>query len=221
MPRATLTLSLPDVIWIGDLSRQNPELQLRVLAAVQNGEYGVALVELSAPDTAAALAEMRSYDSIAEVHRLSDEGDEVLVQLETTVPLLLEPLQQSGVPLEMPFSIQDGNVVWEVTASRDRLSKLGEHLDQLGIPFTVDSIYQEIESEELLTENQWNILSTAADRGYYDTPRRCTQEDLADALGIAKSTCSETLHRAEERVIKRFIDSRTERDDAERLEPPV
>ncbi|WP_396890915.1 helix-turn-helix domain-containing protein [Natronomonas sp.] len=65
------------------------------------------------------------------------------------------------------------------------------------------------------------MLSTVADRGYYDTPRRCTQEDLADALGIAKSTCSETLHRAEEWVIKRFIDSRTERDDSERLEPPV
>lgn len=221
MPRATLTLSVPDVIWIGDLSRRNPELRLRVLAAVQNSQHGVALVELSAPDTEDALAELRSYDSIVEVQRLSDEGDEVLVQLETTVPLLLEPLQQSGVPLEMPFTIQNGNVVWEVTASRDRLSKLGEHLDQLGIPFTVDSIYQEIESEQLLTENQWEILSTAAERGYYDTPRRCTQEDLADALGIAKSTCSETLHRAEERVIKRFIDSRTEGDDPERLKNPA
>jgi DNA-binding MarR family transcriptional regulator len=213
MPRATLTLSLPDVIWIGDLSRQNPELRLRVLAAVQNGDYGVALVELSASDPDAAIAEMRSYESIAEVHRLSEGGEKTLVQLETTVPLLLEPIQRSGVPLEMPFTIQNGTVVWEVTTSRDRLSKLGEHLDDLGIPFTVESIYQEIESERLLTDNQWTILSTAAERGYYDTPRRCTQEELADALGIAKSTCSETLHRAEERVIKRFIEGREDPDD--------
>lgn len=221
MPRATLRLSVPDVIWIGDLSRQNPDLRLRVLAAVQNGEYGVALVELSAPDPDTAIAEIRSYDSIAEIHRLSDGGEQTLIQLETTVPLLLEPIQRSGVPLEMPFTIQNGTVVWEVTTSRDRLSKLGEHLDELGIPFTVESIYQEVEAERLLTDNQWDILSTAAELGYYDTPRRCTQEDLADALGIAKSTCSETLHRAEERVIKRFIDSRAERDDSERLKNPA
>ncbi|MFB6308290.1 MAG: helix-turn-helix domain-containing protein, partial [Haloarculaceae archaeon] len=28
----------------------------------------------------------------------------------------------------------------------------------------------------------------------------------ADAVGIAKSTCSETLHRAEEKIIKRFVE---------------
>ena len=213
MVRATLTLTVPDVVWIGDLSRRNPEMRLRVLAAVQNGERGVALVELSTPDTAAAIDDMRSYEAIAELERLSDEGDETLVQLETTIPLLLEPIQQSGVPLEMPFSIQDGTVVWEVTTSRDRLSKLGENLAELGIPFTVDSIYEEVESKQLLTDHQWDVVRTAAEHGYYDTPRGCTQEELAEELGVAKSTCSETLHRAEEQVIKRFIESRIETDD--------
>lgn len=208
MVRATLTL--PDAIWIGDLTRRNPEMRLRVLAAVRNGERGVALVELSAPDTAAAIDEMRSYEAIAELERLSDGGDEALVQLETTVPLLLEPIQQAGVPLEMPFTIQDGTVVWEVTTSRDRLSKLGENLDESGIPFAIDSIYQEIESEQPLTDHQWSVIRTAAEHGYYDTPRDCTQEELAEALGVAKSTCSETLHRAEERIIKQFIENRSD-----------
>ncbi len=210
MVRATLTLTLPDAIWIGDLTRRNPEMRLRVLAAVRNGERGVALVELSAPDTAAAIDEMRSYEAIAELERLSDGGDEALVQLETTVPLLLEPIQQAGVPLEMPFTIQDGTVVWEVTTSRDRLSKLGENLDESGIPFAIDSIYQEIESEQPLTDHQWSVIRTAAEHGYYDTPRDCTQEELAEALGVAKSTCSETLHRAEERIIKQFIENRSD-----------
>jgi len=218
MARATLTLTVPDAIWIGDLSRQYPRMRIRVLAAVRNGDRGVALTEVSAPDIDAALDEMASYDSITGIERLNDSDEQTLVQLETTMPLLLEPLQRSGVPVEMPFTIQDGNVVWEVTASRDRLSKLGEHLKELGIPFTVDSIYEEVESEELLTDNQWEILETAAELGYYDTPRRCTQEELAETLGVAKSTCSETLHRAEERVIKQFIERR---EDPERPETAV
>lgn len=216
MARATLTLTVPDVIWIGDLSRQLPRMRIRVLAAVQNGERGVALTEVSAPDIDAALEEMMSYDSIADIERLNSGDEQTLVQLETTMPLLLEPLQRSGVPLEMPFTIQDGNVVWEVTASRDRLSKLGEHLEELGIPFTVDSIYEEVESEELLTDHQWEVLKTATELGYYDTPRRCTQEELAETLGVAKSTCSETLHRAEERVIKQFIERREDTEPSER-----
>lgn len=214
MPRATLTLTVPDVIWIGELSRAFPEVQLRVLAAVRNDDGGVALIELSTADPESLIEELRTYESVAGIERLSGGGEEgTLIQLETTAPLLLEPIQQAGVPLEMPFCVQDGEIVWEVTASRNRLSMLGEQLQQIGIPFTVDSIYQEIESEQLLTDHQWEVLRIAAEHGYYDTPRECTQEELADALGVAKSTCSETLHRAEGRIIKRFLETREEPDN--------
>ncbi len=215
MPRATLTLTVPEFVWIGELSRTLPDVRLRVLAAVRNEASGVALVELSASDSEAVIEEMRAYDSVSTLEILSDDTDETLVQLETSEPLLLEPIQQAGVPLEMPFCIEDGEVVWEVTASRSRLSMLVERLDELGIPFRVDSIYQEVGSEQLLTDHQWDVLRMAAEHGYYDTPRECTQEELADALGVAKSTCSETLHRAEEQVIKRFL----EMHDGEGVEP--
>lgn len=41
-------------------------------------------------------------------------------------------------------------------------------------------------------------MNAVIERGYYDTPRRCTLTELADELDLAKSTCSERLHRAEE-----------------------
>ena len=205
MPRATLTLTIPEAIWMGELSRTYPETRLRVLSAVKNDEGGVALVELTSPHEEAVISAAREYDSVAAVEVLNDEAEGLLLQLETTMPLLLEPLQRSGVPLEMPFNVQDGEVVWEVTTSRERLSMLGDQLESLGISFTVESIYQQVESEQLLTDHQWDVLSAAVECGYYDTPRSCTQEELADELGIAKSTCSETLHRAEEQIIKRFL----------------
>jgi predicted DNA binding protein len=43
------------------------------------------------------------------------------------------------------------------------------------------------------------------ERGYYDTPRTCTLTELADHLGIAKSTASERLHRAEGAIIRAFV----------------
>jgi predicted DNA binding protein len=54
--------------------------------------------------------------------------------------------------------------------------------------------------------NPWRyLLRTAVERGYYDTPRRCTLTELAEALDMAKSTCSETLHRAEGKITKQFL----------------
>jgi predicted DNA binding protein len=65
-----------------------------------------------------------------------------------------------------------------------------------------------VETPELLTDQQRRLLVTAVEEGYYDTPRECTLTELAEAVDLAKSTASVTLHRAEERVIKEFAAER-------------
>jgi predicted DNA binding protein len=105
----------------------------------------------------------------------------------------------------MPFSIADGRAEWSITAPHQRLSDLGTQLDEFGIEFTVEEVQESVEVEQLLTDRQFRLVTTAVDRGYYDTPRGCTLTELADALDLAKSTCSETLHRAEGRIVKEFV----------------
>jgi len=70
----------------------------------------------------------------------------------------------------------------------------------------------EIESSSLgalLTETQTELVETAIEQGYYDTPRTCSLTDLGREVDIAKSTASETLHRAEEKIIKQFVGEET------------
>jgi predicted DNA binding protein len=57
----------------------------------------------------------------------------------------------------------------------------------------------------LLTEQQAQLVAEATDRGYYDTPRTCSLTELAADLDMAKSTCSEMLHRAEGKIIEQFL----------------
>lgn len=219
MPEATLTLTIPDDVWIGDLTRAFPAASFQVLAALPGDRTGVGLANVTAADPKSVLGRLDDYDAVVDVEVLERRGGRALVQLETTRPLLLEPARLSGIPLEMPFTVQDGEVVWELTASRDRLSALGDQLARFGIPFTVDSIYREFSSSKLLTEQQWELLAAAVREGYYDTPRTCTQEELAATVGVAKSTCSETLHRAEERIVKQFVADTDTGPDSE--SPPV
>jgi len=207
MPRATLVIAMPEAVWIGDLSRRYPAARFRILAAIPKGEQeaGAGLLEVTASDLDAVLSDLAAYDAITEVSTLQRHDDRGLVQFETTMPLLLLPIQSSGVPLEMPFDIVDGEATWEITAPSDRISALGDQLRAFGIQFSVAAITQEFEPERLLTDRQRRVVAAAVERGYYETPRRCSLTELAEALDIAKSTCSEILHRAEGAIITRFV----------------
>jgi len=206
MPRAKLTLTVPEGVWIGDLTRSYPDASVRILAAISDAEDGVGLAEIVAEDPAAMVAQLREYEDVSAIDLMRADDDRALVQFSTTMPLLLLPARDSGVPLEMPFEIVDGDAEWELTAPQERLSDLGEQLDAFDISFTVDYIQQHVDEEPLLTERQRRLLTEAVAAGYYDTPREASLTDLADRLSIAKSTASETLHRAEENVIKEFVD---------------
>jgi len=202
MPHAELTLTIPESVWISEVSRSHPNTRFRVLAATANMATGVARIEILGNNPEAVCNEFRKYDSVTELTVFEADAKMCRVQVETTVPLLLTSLQDAGVPLEMPFEVRDGKMTLEVTVPQQTLSDLGETLDKFGIQYTVERIQQEMDSESLLTERQQWLLDEAIERGYYDTPRRITLVDLAEELDIAKSTCSEILHRAEERVLK-------------------
>lgn len=204
MPYAKLTITIPDSVWISEVSRAYPDTRFRVLAATANTATGVARIEILGDDHEAVCDEIREYDSVTDLTVFETEPGMSRVQIETTVPLLLTSLQDSGVPVEMPFEVRNGEMTLETTIPQQTLSDLGDTLDKFGIQYTVDRIQQDVEFDSLLTERQHRILDEAIERGYYDTPRRITLVDLAEDLGIAKSTCSDILHRAEERVLKEY-----------------
>ena len=204
MPRATLCLDIPEQVWVSALSKQYPEAEFTVLAAMPADETGVGLVEITAGDIEPIVTTIDGYDTVVSVTILEAQADRALVQFETTEPLLIRSLSEAGIPLELPITIVDGEVTLELTAPREKLSELGTLLDQFGIPFDLISITQSIDTQSLLTDEQYDLLEAAIERGYYDTPRTCTLTELADAVGLAKSTTSEKLHRAEGKVIKEF-----------------
>lgn len=207
MPQASITITIPEGVWIGDISRAHPDASIRILAALIDDGTGVGLTEIAAADLQDIIADIQASESVTELEILQQYGNTVLAQFETTMPLLLLPVQDSGIPLTMPFTIREGQAEWDITAPQHRLSELGQQLEEFGIPFTVNSVRQHIEPTQLLSDRQLRLVSAAVEHGYYDTPRRCSLTELAEEMDLAKSTCSETLHRAEEKIIKQFVEN--------------
>ena len=208
MAHATLTITMPETIWIHQLSTAYPESTFRVLAAVPGSESGFALVRITGPTVSAVIDAMAEHPQLTELTVIQQDTTEATVHFETTAPLLLFSSQASGAPIELPVEIADGETTVDVTAPRERLAELADLLERFGFQYRIDSVSERPHERHLLSERQLDMIVTAVSNGYYDTPRRCSLTELADELEVAKSTCSETLHRAEEAIVKQFVRDR-------------
>lgn len=204
MVRASLTLTVPDRVWISTVSQQFPDAVFRVRSARSCDGIGIGLVELEAENPQEIIQTITVQDDVHSVQPLQRGDDRVLIQIEADVPVLLKVLEKTGVPIEMPFAITDGEVKWNLTTTRKRLSALGSELEQTKLNYIVEHVWDSAELDHVLTVRQQEVINVAIESGYYDSPRQCTQEELANKLDMAKSTCSEILHRAEEHIVKRF-----------------
>lgn len=208
MASATITLSLPRGAWIGRLSRDHDTATFRVVSVVSRTDSGgVGLLEVTTEHPTTIVEAARAHDEIATLEVLEVTDDHVLFQFETGTPRLLDIAKRAGIPIVTPFTIQDGKATWELTAPHENLANLARELTETGISYTVDEVRSDTDASSLLSDRQAQLITEAIDRGYYETPRTCTLTELAETADIAKSTCSETLHRAESAIIKEFADT--------------
>lgn len=205
MTRAKFRITLPAKAWVASVSREYPKALVEVLAAVPADTTGYALIRVTADAVDDFISAMEGHDAVLSSDILYQTADGATVQFETATPVLLATAQESGVPIDWPVVIQNGEAAVTMTGSRDKLSAFVEQLDSSDMSFTVEYIREGAFGEDLLSDRQLALVLTALDLGYYDTPRACTLTDVAEDVGIAKSTCSELLHRAEESIIKEYF----------------
>jgi hypothetical protein len=140
MPYAKLTIDLPTAVWIGEVSRDFPSATFRVLSAMPSGEAGFGLLEVESESIPAVLDAIESLSGVSSVELMQHAENTAVVQFETSDPLLLLSIQESGAPLELPLTIQGGEAVIELTASRDRLSAFGQQLEAFGLSYTLNRV---------------------------------------------------------------------------------
>lgn len=208
MPRATLAITLPDEMWLAPVTRENPDATFRVLSALPAEDgAGVGLVEARdiSPETMRTV--VASSDALRDGDVLRAE-DGVLVQFETRTPTLLSATRSAKLPLDFPFEVSDGVARWTLTATHERLTRLGDELDARGVDYQLERVDTTSHPDaDPLTDRQRDVLESAAAAGYYDEPRACSLTDVADDVGLAKSTVSGILHRAERALVESYLDA--------------
>ncbi|TKX79108.1 helix-turn-helix domain-containing protein [Halorubrum sp. SD626R] len=206
MAQARLRVDIPDGPWVGDISREFPNARFQVLTATPDDGGGFALVRVTADDVDPILDAVEEHDTITDVSVMAEDDGMLTLQVAALVPLLQTVARRAGVPIEMPVEICDGVARVDITGPHERVAKFGDALRDVGAEFEVDYVQQRVNPGGSLTARQREVLFEAVDRGYYDVPRECTLTEVADHVGIAKSTCSEVLQRVERTIVREFVD---------------
>ena len=204
MPRARLRFKPPSERAVR-FSTEYSDKEIKILSARPTDEGLLSIIEVETENPTDIISyfeespEVRSYEVLQ-----ADQGT-LLLQHVITEPAPHRIAQATGTLAEFPLVIRDGWMFIEVTITHERLSKFTDGLESAGITFEILSITQSVDVMDLLTDRQWQFVTEAIERGYYDSPRECSVVDLAAALDVSQSTASGILHRAEERIIKKFV----------------
>jgi predicted DNA binding protein len=131
-----------------------------------------------------------------------------------SIPLIAAKYIEGGVLFEQ--SRMGDTTQWRVLAQDD--SKIGLLYDTLsaklgeGLSFSFEHLTEVDHWESSLLSpmdmraEQREILKIAVERGYFETPREVTLDELAEELDLPRSTVSYRLRRATAELAKRFTD---------------
>ncbi|WP_101297355.1 helix-turn-helix domain-containing protein [Halegenticoccus soli] len=100
---------------------------------------------------------------------------------------------------------------------KSAISTIYDRLREREIPVHFNSIFSESDSHAFstdLSEEQYEALSVAFERGYFEVPRRTNLTELAEEFPVSSQALSERLRRATATVLEEALDG-PEADSAE------
>ncbi|QLD87393.1 helix-turn-helix domain-containing protein [Natronomonas halophila] len=158
-------------------------------------------------------------NELVEVDLLNEYDDGGLFEFQVGTSCPAVTLAELGAhPREVHSSDGDGRIVAEIPPQNEPPEVIKAFLDEVPEAeftgkrtketitplFTPEAIQQVLHSQ--LTDRQLELLEAAFEAGYYDWPRRCTGEELAEEFDISSATFSEHIHTAERRLLTVLFD---------------
>jgi len=205
MIRARFRMALSEDIWVAAVSTSFPNATLRLLTGVPMGDRALELGEVRADTPERVANAIRSHPDISEYEALYADDRRTIAHYEAVEQSLYEFLWASSLPPEFPIIVENGTMEFDLTATQEQFDAFGAALDARGHEYDLLSVVHTDEESTLLTERQQECLTVAQRLGYFEVPRECTLEELADALGVDKSSVSETIRRATARIVEQFL----------------
>ncbi|WP_248910615.1 helix-turn-helix domain-containing protein [Halocatena marina] len=191
--------------WLATLSTAFPQATFNVSATIPTNEGLLGIVEVQTSDIGRLMSNIEVLVEVDSYELLHTDDRMVVFQFTSRMTESYDVLVSSGTVPQYPVSLQNGWYSAQLTASQEQLSEYLDQLTEIDIPYEIVSLTHAYNPNEVLTDRQWQVVTEAVERGYYEATRRCTLAELAEKFDINKSSMSKLLRRAENRIVTEFV----------------
>jgi hypothetical protein len=168
------------------------------------------------PEDGVSEADLGGLDEVVETTHLGQANGEVVFQL--TVELhdrisdAFAPEQVDAAQIEPTTITAEGWHETKVFRTFEGFADFQRRCREYDIEFELLSVSPESgtdsdDSEYGLTDRQQEALTLALARGYYESPRQVSTDELAEELGISQPATSDLLRRAERQLMSSALGS--------------
>jgi predicted DNA binding protein len=112
---------------------------------------------------------------------------------------------QTGYFIGPATTEEDCQMTYRLFMNGEGIPAFLQTLHEKGVVYKIAEIAK-MSKTRAITSKQERVLKSALELGYYDYPKRISTEDLSKVVGLAPSTISEILRRAEKRIISGYFD---------------
>jgi len=170
-------------------------------------EYLVSL-KYSSPD---ALVKFRQMEDFKVTKVIEEYENYAIVNLMTYGPLAMLIHENQSIWLQTPTTITRPNGLFlTIHGTTKGLKQFRDDISSLLPPSIKIRISKDLKADWIaapqLPTRRKEVMDLAVKMGYYSTPRKCTQRDLADTLGVRQGTVAEHLQSAEGIIIQSWSD---------------
>jgi predicted DNA binding protein len=178
-----------------------PDVEFEVEQIVESGEEAVMpLLWVRGAETDAIEEAFANDPSVSDPSLLIEVDEQQLYRMEWVkqVGVVLQMLTNAEATVTDAYGAGETWYLRVLYPTRDSLSTTVEFCESNGVSFDVERI-RELEGEPAgrfgLSEGQYDALTAAATRGYYDVPRDADLQDVAEDLGVSHQALSERIRR--------------------------
>ena len=206
MIEAVLRVTLP-CSWVTEVTREHGAT-VNVVEQKPAGETTLqSLVEIDPGDADpnGLLATLRANPFIHSVEAIVPPKGKILATLLVDNCAACRTLANSECFLTDATATERGGLEWRLLApKRSSVESVVSSLKGRGIAVELVAI-KSVKGSGTLTDRQARVLSLAYELGYFEFPKKINLSDLARKLGVSKSSLSETLRTAEEKILHEYF----------------
>lgn len=192
-----LQVEIPKNLWIYKISKEfcNEIITLNYSNALSKTQRQVFLSTISKKSIEEIYSRLEKDNQIKDLEMFGNN-----IKLIFKLNFLLK-IMHHKLAIIFPVTIHNGYGIIEVFANRDQIELFEKVFDKIKIL----KISDEINKKEHLTLKQKEILETAYMLGFFSYPRKITLTELAKHIKVSKSTLSENIRIAENKIMSNYI----------------